>query len=208
MNWIRRRLFKWAYPTFAIGRDVALIGTNNYGKYASLSSGVIFSNSALGDYSYVNYYSIVHQTTIGKFCSIGPHVVIGLGNHPVRGFVSTSPKLFLKGYFSPRERYDQFPRVEIGNDVWIGANATLVNGIKVGDGAVIGANAVVTTDVPPYAIYGGIPAKLIRFRFKEEQREFLLKFKWWEKGANWLRCNNERLADIEKLMDVYGNAVV
>lgn len=200
-------MLKWTYPTFNIGRDVDLIGTNDYGKYTSLSSGVIFSNSVLGDYSYVNYYSIVHQTTIGKFCSIGPHVVIGLGNHPVRDFVSTSPKLFLKGYFSPREQYDQFPRVEIGNDVWIGANATLVNGIKVGDGAVIGANAVVTTDVPPYAIYGGVPAKLIRFRFSEEQREFLLKFKWWEREAEWLRSNNERLVDIEKLMEVYGDVI-
>lgn len=150
-----RWLYKRAYPTLNVGYHVSLSGRNRFGVQTALSTGVVFRDSELGDYSYVNYHSIVHRTTIGKFCSIGPNVVIGLGNHPVRRFVSTSPKTFLPGSFSDREQYDQFPPVIIGNDVWIGANTTVLNGVKIGDGAVVGANSVVTKDVPPYAIYGG-----------------------------------------------------
>lgn len=203
-----RWLYKRAYPTLNVGCNVSLSGRNQFGAETALSSGVIFRDSVLGDYSYVNYYSIVHRTTIGKFCSIGPHVVIGLGNHPVRRFVSTSPRLFLKGLFSDREQYDQFPPVSIGNDVWIGANTTIVNGVRIGDGAVIGANSVVTKDVPPYAIYGGGPADLLRFRFEEKQRDFLLKFRWWDKDPEWLRSNNELFSDIDKLMETYGDSLV
>lgn len=207
MNWVRRKIFRWLYPTLTIGGNVSLLGMNKYGKNVSLSSGVIFSYSILGDYSYVNYYSIVHKTTIGKFCSIGPHVVIGLGNHPVRNFVSTSPKLFLKGYFSEKEQYDQFAKVEIGNDVWIGSNVTIVNGVSIGDGAVIAANSVVTKDVPPYAIYGGVPAKLIRFRFEEEQRNFLLRLKWWDMGEEWIKSNNALFSNINGLIEKYGTSI-
>jgi len=174
MDRFRRWLYERSYPTLNVGYNVLLSGDNRFGVQTSLSSGVVFRNSALGDYSYVNYYSIVHKTTIGKFCSIGPHVVIGLGNHPVRRFVSTSPKLFLKGFFSDREQYDQFPEVAIGNDVWIGANATIVNGVTIGDGAVVGANSVVTKDVPPYAIYvgGGKIRVTSPFPFRGKTAEF------------------------------------
>ena len=110
----------------------------------------VLSAELIGDYSYVNYNSIIHCCHIGKFCSIGPNVVAGLGNHPVEKNVTTSPRLFLKGKFLLEDRYDQFAIVTIGNDVWIGANVTIVNGVTIGDGAVIGANSIVTKDIPPY----------------------------------------------------------
>ena len=69
----------------------------------------------------------------------------------------------------------------IGNDVWIGLNATILDGVTIGDGAIVAAGAVVTKDVPPYAVVAGVPAKIIKYRFTESQIDFLLKFRWWEK---------------------------
>ena len=71
-------------------------------------------------------------------------------------------------------------KLEIGNDVWIAANVVITEGLKIGDGAVIGAGAVVTHDIPPYAIVGGVPAKVIRYRFTKEMIDELLKIKWWD----------------------------
>ena len=187
-----------------IGYDVQLLGHNAIGRYCSFSTRAIFSNSVLGDYSYINYNSIVQCCHIGKFCSIGPNVVIGLGNHPTRNFVSTSPKLFLKGEFIKEDKYNQFPTVTIGNDVWIGANVTVINGITIGDGAVIGANSIVVTDIPAYSIYGGVPAKYIRKRFEQEQVDFLLKLKWWDMGDEWIKNNSHLFSDINSLMEKYG----
>ena len=86
----------------------------------------------------------------------------------------------------------------MGNDVWIGAGAILLEGITVGDGAVVAAGAVVTKDVPAYTVAGGVPAKFIRNRFDESETEFLKDFKWWEKDDKWLKDNWELFSDIEK----------
>ena len=185
------------------GRDVQFIGNTVIGHDCSFSTRVIFSNSIIGDYSYVNYNSIIHCCHIGKFCSIGPNVVAGLGNHPVGKNVTTSPKLFLKGKFLLEDKYDQFAMVTIGNDVWIGANVTIVNGITIGDGAVIGANSIVTKDVPPYSIYGGVPAKYIRMRFEQNQIDFLLKLRWWDMDDDWIKNNSLLFSDINALMEKY-----
>jgi len=172
------RLFR--RRTVNIGRDVQLLGNTVIGCDCSFSARVIFSNSIIGDYSYVNYNSIIHCCHIGKFCSIGPNVVAGLGNHPVEKNVTTSPRLFLKGKFLLEDRYDQFAIVTIGNDVWIGFEAVIMAGVTIGDGAVIGARALVTKDIPPYTIVGGVPAKPIKKRFSEKTIETLLQIRWWD----------------------------
>ncbi len=87
--------------------------------------------------------------------------------------------------------------ITIGNDVWIGSGAYIKSGIVIGDGAVIGAGAVVTKDVEPYAIVGGIPAGVIRYRFSREQIECLLKSRWWENDLNWFQKNAEYFTDID-----------
>ena len=90
----------------------------------------------------------------------------------------------------------------IGNDVWIGSNVLLLNGITIGDGAIIAAGAVVTKDVQPYSISGGIPAKHIKFRFNNEEIDYLRNLKWWNKDQRWIEQNAKNFSDINELISV------
>jgi len=170
--------------------NTVLTGDNGVGHYTQIY------NSRLGCHSYVNNNSFVGNCKIGAFTSIGPSCVIGIGTHPTRTIVSTSPKIYNKGAFSDKTFFSTKEEVSIGNDVWIGANVTICQGLHIGDGAIVGANSVVTTDIPPYAIYAGAPAKLIRYRFTPDEIEGLLKLKWWEKGDEWIKENIARFENI------------
>lgn len=121
------------------------------------------------------------DTVIGKYCSIAGNVVIGIGNHPLN-WLSTSPFFYMKflGWRKENEYRDKVPPTFIGNDVWIGQGALIKDSITIGDGAVIGAGAVVVKDVPPYAVVGGVPAHIIKYRFDEKIIAELLKLKWWD----------------------------
>ncbi len=142
----------------------------------------------IGYYSYVGKDVEIanRETTIGKYCSIARHACIGTSQHPT-GFLSTHPVMFLEMPYGPtlppesRCKYDGMkPPCHIGNDVWIGRNAIVMDGVTIGDGAIVAAGAVVTKDVPPYAIVGGVPAKLIRYRFSPEIIAALLELRWWD----------------------------
>ena len=171
----------------------------SFGENINIGAGCLVDSSTVDDYTYVNYNSIIKRTKIGKFCSIGPSVVIGLGNHPTSGFVSTSPFFYLKENFADRDYFDQYDEVFIGNGVWIGANVTIINGVKIGNGAIIGANSIVVKDVEPYSIVGGVPAKLIKYRFNLEEIDFLKTFKWWNKDNKWIRKNYKKFHSITSL---------
>ena len=142
-------------------------------------------NSSVGDFSYVGPHSWLVAASVGKFCSVAPNCKIGLAAHSLK-FLSTSP-IFTEtkngtGFsWTDKNFFDPTAPVRIGNDVWIGERALILGGVSVGNGAVVGAGAVVTKDVPAYAIVGGVPAKLIRFRFSEERIAELEKSAWW----NW-----------------------
>lgn len=141
---------------------------------------------SIGDYTY-GVPDIIDPgaagLSIGKFCSIAPGVSIILANHN-HHFASTYPFVSLRDDWpsAPSAPHDHVSRgpTAIGNDVWIGKGATIVNGVTVGDGAVIAANAVVTKDVPPYALVGGNPAQILSQRFTHAQIARLLALRWWD----------------------------
>ena len=150
-------------------------------------------NSTIKKYSYVGRNSIVQNASIGSFCSIANDVFIGLGTHP-SDLLSTSPLFYrvantfnYQVLLNKDYNFSEYQPIEIGHDVWIGARAMVMDGVKVGDGAIIAANAVVTKDVPPYAIVGGIPAKIISYRFPPEKIAQLLKTQWWTWSLNDIR---------------------
>ncbi len=158
----------------------------------------IRENVKIDDYSYCNFGTIIfNETQIGKYCSIGYRVQIGLPEHPMNE-LSTSPALYrngdlLKSHYIDWPRNDFHTPVIVGNDVWIGSNAMIMQGVKIGDGAVIAAGAVVTKDVESYAIVGGVPAKLIRYRFDEVTCQKLKNSSWWDKDVQWIVAHYDEL---------------
>ena len=143
-------------------------------------------DSVLGRRTYLAHSTIVANAEIGRFCSIGPKVRIGgLRTHPTNA-ISTSPifysisKLTGRPYVEKASKYQEHYRCYIGNDVWIGANSLILDGVSVGDGAIIAAGSVVTKNIEPYSIVGGVPAKFIRYRLDSNIANKLLALKWWE----------------------------
>lgn len=174
-----------------------------------IHSNSYFSGS-LGYGSYIGESCHLHAR-VGRYSSIAPFVRCNLGVHPYDSFVSTSPVFYstLKdkngGTFSKENCFDEFRYIDrdnkigiiIGNDCWIGEGVFFVGGINVGDGAVVLAHAVVTKDVPPYAIVGGVPARVLKYRFDDVTIAFLREFKWWEQSPGWLKENITLMQDIE-----------
>lgn len=140
--------------------------------------------SIVGAYTYISNDTIFDNVRIGKFCSIADHCRVGMPWHDP-SLISTSPIFVIKNNAVKsswteldHSDYESKP-VEIGNDVWIASHVLIMGGLTIGDGAVIGAGAVVTKDVPPYAIVGGVPAKVIKYRFSKETIRKLMDLAWW-----------------------------
>ncbi|MDE5568740.1 MAG: CatB-related O-acetyltransferase, partial [Muribaculaceae bacterium] len=134
------------------------------------------------------HYPINHdRLIIGKFCSIacGAKFIFNCANHTLKSFSTYTFPLFFEEWDLPKSEvataWDNKGDIVIGNDVWIGYDAVIMAGVKIGDGAIIGARAVVTKDVEPYSIVGGVPAKEIRKRFAPDIIEKLQNLQWW----NW-----------------------
>jgi acetyltransferase-like isoleucine patch superfamily enzyme len=150
----------------------------------------IRNNTHIGAFTYINNgTTIFYGSRIGRYCSIGKKCEIGTVDHPTSWLSSSSIQYNAKGHFDidaycrdfPQRDFEQIEGCTIGNDVWIGSLTVIKSGVTIGDGAIVGANSVVTKDVPPYAIVGGVPAKLIRYRFDEPTIQKLLELKWWER---------------------------
>lgn len=204
-----RRRNNWKVR-FERGVNVSLV--SRFGSNTSLGSRTQFSGS-LGRGSYISNDCLINAN-IGQFCSVAAHVVTVAGRHPYKKpFASTSPAFYsmssLTGLvYTSIQRYEERKlfgdgvSVIIGNDCWIGYGVMIVEGCKVSDGAVVLANAVVTKDVPPYAIVGGVPAKILGYRFDEATIKFLLNVKWWNRSDEWLFEHCDEMCDVEKLKGV------
>ena len=159
----------------------------------------------MGDYSYVGRNSRIIHADVGKFCSIASETKIGLGTHTLDK-ISTSP-IFTEAKNGTKQSWvkassvNPFKRVTVGNDVWIGVRAMVMGGVTIGDGAVIGAGSIVTKDVPPYAVVAGVPAKIIRYRFTQEQIDVLLAHPWWNLPEEQLRKKIELFQSSENIAE-------
>jgi acetyltransferase-like isoleucine patch superfamily enzyme len=149
--------------------------------------------ATIGAFTYFCPTGTFHHADIGRYCSVADGVQIGMTRHP-HDWLTSSPISYMEfGRFQahfeetwpgweramPQHDYDLRPKTTIGNDVWIGTQAWIKDGVTVGDGAIIAAHAVVTHDVPPYAIVGGSPARIIRYRFPDAMIDRLLAVQWW-----------------------------
>ena len=175
-------------------------------------------NITVGDFTYIadsefeshvtNFYPWSRdKLIIGKFCQIasGVEFIMNDANHQMSA-VSTFPFYTLEGWDMDAPAVLDMPfkgDTIIGNDVWIGQNAVILPGVNIGDGAIIGANSVVGSDIAPYTIVAGNPAKVIRKRFDEELIDLMLRFKWWDKSIEEINSLIPILtsSDLEKVRE-------
>lgn len=180
---------------------------------------VIGANTSLNEVkmgyaSYVGEDCNIKWTCVGRFCSIGNRVTTAIGNHPTDSYVSTHPAFYslsqlrLFGYVKEK-KYDEWKwvdregrvAVQIGNDVWIANNSVLCEGVRIGDGAVVCAGSIVVKDVPPYAVVGGAPAGIIRYRFSEDMINKLIAQRIWDKPYDWYKINAMLFSDVEQFIE-------
>lgn len=161
-----------------------------------------------GRYLQMSDYSSISRTTIGDFCTIGVRAAVNPFSHP-SDWLSVHEFQYHSFAFDFVEEYREFrrlpraaataERLAVGNDVWLGNHAIALEGISIGDGAIVGAGAVVTKDVPPYAIVGGVPAKVIKYRFNDAIIARQLRLKWWE--LDLAQLSGVSFNDIERSLD-------
>ena len=157
-----------------------------------------FHRAYVGYGTYIQRDCFIDMVKIGRFCSIGPELRVAGGRHPTKDFVSTHPAFFSirkqAGFsFVTEQRFEEIKfangayYAEVGSDVFIGAGVTVLDGVKIGHGAIIAAGTVVYKDVEPYAIYAGSPMRLVRHRFSQDVIDKLLAIHWWDKPVKWIK---------------------
>ena len=188
---IKRLYLRLKYSNVSIGSNTSISLNTKLSKGVKLIDGCFLGACNIGTFTYIGSNSHFTFTDVGSYCSVGQEVICGMGTHPIN-FVSTYPGFYSQinagsVWFGVSHDFQEQKQSTIESDVWIGARAIIMGGIKIGVGAIIGAGAVVTKDVPPYAIVGGVPATIIRYRFDDEVIKRLLVSKWWEKDETTLR---------------------
>ncbi len=183
-----RRRMKKNVRGFHAHWNTSVSPNSTFGAYSHLFEGAVVNSSSIGRFSKV-ISARVSDSKIGAFVSLAARSTIGGGgDHPLDQvshhsvFYSPSVQQHPNLILSEENKYPgDLQETVIGNDVWVGYNAVVKHGVKIGDGAVVAAGAVVVDDVPPYAVVGGVPAKMIKYRHSPELREALIAAQWW----NW-----------------------
>jgi acetyltransferase-like isoleucine patch superfamily enzyme len=208
LKWLLSKFFyefKYSKQQLSVGYLVRFSNCR-FGRFNTLYETASLSNVTLGDFTFIGVASKIANAQIGKFSSIGSEVLIGLGKHPSRDFASTHPAFYsiqkqAQETFVDSSSFEEFAECKIGNDVWIGSRAIVLDGLTIGDGAIVAAGAVVTKDVPAYAVVGGTPAKVLRYRFETSEIEYLEQMKWWDKDLEWLREHAKNFQHIDHFID-------
>ena len=176
---------------------LAFVSSNNeIDSKATIYRAVKIKGSKVGAYTYISANTDVENAEIGKFCSISDHCRVGMGGHNTNQ-ISTSP-IFTEAHNGTKFQWtikdvnaSPMKKAIIGNDVLIGSHVLILGGVTIGNGAVVAAGAVVTKDVPPYAIVGGVPAKVVKYRFSQEIIDKLQEMKWWDWTEEKLKAKIE-----------------
>jgi virginiamycin A acetyltransferase len=223
MNQVTHIIRSEVHPEAVLYRDVSIVDSklsancivgdfsrvlnSELMRHVKIDRNNLVMSSTIDSYSYTGNFTVIQASQIGAYCSLSWGVSVGGGEHPLNRF-TTHDILYNDRYGFDTcadigaERYQD--RVEIKNDVWIGANSVILRGVRIGNGAVVGAGAVVTKDIPDYGIAVGNPARLIRYRFSDAVIERLLASQWWLLDADKLRKHISffRDADIEEFLEI------
>lgn len=168
---------------------------SRFTDYTHLKRGARLVNSTVGKYSRIGINCKLVNTTVGNFTAIGENTVAGLGQHPTN-YLTYHSIFYKKGNWGWHDDWVKYPEgfqenkpIAIGNNVWIGTRVVIMDGVTIGDNSIIASGAIVTKDVPPYSIVGGVPAKVIKTLFDEEMRKRLDEIQWWNlPDAEITRC--------------------
>ena len=200
---------KWR-KQLRLGKGSNIVYTSTFEGYNVIGRHSTFGGS-MGLGSYLGSSSHI-SGKVGRFTSIASNVKSVAYTHACKApFVSTCPSFFSRlgqnGLVLAKEQKIEETKtadgknvIVIGNDCWIGTQVVLMGGVTIGDGAVVAAGAIVTKDVPPYAIVGGIPAKVIGYRYDEETIAKLLQIKWWEKDLDWIKANADSFCNLDEFL--------
>jgi len=190
MEWERknkdlRKLFPSSF--FGPGCIINELGSCGFGKVWLTDTLILYGNVSIGDHTYISgpcqIDAEINPVSVGKHCSISNYTYINTADHPTNYPSTTYPPLIMKRKPEDRPVFLKMAKsapIVIGNDVWIGHNVSILKGVNIGDGAVIGAGSVVTHDVEPYSVVGGVPARHIKYRFGRGMIQDLMALRWWD----------------------------
>ena len=173
------------------------MSTNHFESTSNFGEGSVIQNTSWGKYSGCNINCFLNRVKIGNYVSIAGGVKAGLGRHRYENFTTYHSPLLYDAKLDDEWNYtDKEFLIKINHDVWIGENVIIQNGITIGTGAVVASGSIVTKSVPPYAIVGGNPAKIIKYRFPEDIRISLMKTNWWDYDMDELAPKVEQLQEL------------